>query len=205
MVQTRMPRERRRESLIEAAAAVFSRKGFANARVSDIAEEAGVGKGTLYEYFTSKEELFLAVFRYLDGQFQQRLEAWVERAPSACDRIRALFEAGAEFMEAQPELYTTSLDFWAAVREGELQEDFSRTFLASLAGYRKLTAGILAEGQRTGELGRHFDPEKVALFIVAAVDGLGFHHFLDRTLDLPGGREAFLQVLCMGLRGGTSR
>lgn len=63
--------------------------------------------------------------------------------------------------------------------------------------------------KRTGEEpGRHFDPEKAALFIVAAMDGPGFHHFLDRTPDLPGGREAFLhflQVLCTGLRGGTSR
>ena len=201
MVHTRMTREQRRESLIEAAAAVFSRKGFANARVSDIAEEAGVGKGTVYEYFTSKEELFLAVFRHLDREFQQRLEERVRRADSACGRIRAIFEAGAEFMEAQPELYAMSLDFWAAVREGELQEDFSRTFLEALAGYRQLTAEILGEGQRRGELGGHFDPEKVALFIVAAMDGMGFHHFLDRSLDLTGGRNAFLEVLCAGLRG----
>lgn len=204
MANARMSRSQRRKALLEAAAAVFSRKGFANARISDIAVEAGVGKGTVYEYFDSKEELFLEVFRHLDVEFQRRLADRVAGADSACGRLQALFEAGAEFMEAQPELYAMTLDFWAAVREGELREDFSRTFLEALAGYRRLTEDILRRGQASGELGSHFDPASAALFIVATLDGLGFHHFLDRTLDLPESRRSFLDLLCTGLRGARS-
>lgn len=51
-------KEAKRSALIDAALAVFSRVGFAAAKIDDVAEEAGVSKGTVYLYFESKEKLF---------------------------------------------------------------------------------------------------------------------------------------------------
>jgi AcrR family transcriptional regulator len=48
----------KRDKILDAARAVFSHKGFAGANVSDIAEAAGIGKGTIYLYFKSKEDIF---------------------------------------------------------------------------------------------------------------------------------------------------
>ena len=48
----------RRRRILEAARKVFARKGFAATRMIDVAEEASVGKGTLYEHFRGKEDLF---------------------------------------------------------------------------------------------------------------------------------------------------
>ena len=53
----------RRRELVRAAIRVFARKGFHDARVGDIAEEAGVAHGLLYHYFRSKEEVLEAIFR----------------------------------------------------------------------------------------------------------------------------------------------
>ena len=55
----------KRLRIIEAAVIVFSRKGFHRAKVEEIAEVAGVGKGTVYEYFKSKKELFLEMVLYI--------------------------------------------------------------------------------------------------------------------------------------------
>ena len=52
----------KRNRIIYAALIVFSKDGFQNAKIEDIAKAADIGKGTLYEYFSSKEELFLQVF-----------------------------------------------------------------------------------------------------------------------------------------------
>ena len=52
----------KRNRIINAALIVFSREGFQNAKIEDIAITADIGKGTLYEYFSSKDELFLEVF-----------------------------------------------------------------------------------------------------------------------------------------------
>jgi AcrR family transcriptional regulator len=51
-------KEKRREELIDAALRVFSRVGFASAKIDNVAVEAGMSKGTVYLYFDSKEHLF---------------------------------------------------------------------------------------------------------------------------------------------------
>ncbi len=55
MSSTSTDRGDKRPRLVRAATAVFAEKGYAATRVSDIAERAGIGKGTVYEYFTSKK------------------------------------------------------------------------------------------------------------------------------------------------------
>lgn len=55
--------EDRKQQILEAAVGVFGRKGFDGANVSDIAEAAGMGKGTIYLYFQSKEEIFRAILQ----------------------------------------------------------------------------------------------------------------------------------------------
>jgi TetR/AcrR family transcriptional regulator, fatty acid metabolism regulator protein len=67
----------RRRELLDAAAAVFARKGFHASRVGDIAEEAGVAHGLLYHYFRSKEEVLETIFRETWGALvveTQRIE-----------------------------------------------------------------------------------------------------------------------------------
>jgi AcrR family transcriptional regulator len=67
-MQTGQPKWRRRSEarpgeIVHAALEVFAEKGFAAARLDDIARQAGVSKGALYLYFETKEELFRAVVR----------------------------------------------------------------------------------------------------------------------------------------------
>lgn len=58
---TRMPREQRRAQLLDAASEVFTRKGYHAAAMDDIAEAAGVSKPVLYQHFSSKLDLYLAL------------------------------------------------------------------------------------------------------------------------------------------------
>ena len=69
-----LPPQERREELMEAAAKVFSEKGYRTAGVNDIIAEAGVARGTFYHYFESKKQVFLALIeRYFTG-FAEILE-----------------------------------------------------------------------------------------------------------------------------------
>lgn len=63
----------KRQRILMAAARVFAERGFHQATVADIAVEAGVGKGTIYEYFSSKEELFRQVVIDLWGTYTRYL------------------------------------------------------------------------------------------------------------------------------------
>ena len=73
MVAVITDRGDKRVRLVKAASAVFAEKGYASTRVADIAERATVGKGTVYEYFSSKEELLFAVFESINADISARM------------------------------------------------------------------------------------------------------------------------------------
>ena len=58
-------KKEKREKILEAAISVFAKKGTAKTKTADIAEAAQIGKGTIYEYFQSKDEIIMAAFYYV--------------------------------------------------------------------------------------------------------------------------------------------
>ena len=64
MCSNHQPQKDKKNRIIEAAAHVFAQKGYAGASVADIAVKAEIGKGTIYAYFDSGEDLFFAVFEW---------------------------------------------------------------------------------------------------------------------------------------------
>jgi AcrR family transcriptional regulator len=91
----------RRQAIIDAALEEFSAKGFAAARLDDIAARAGVGKGTIYLYFTDKEALFQELVRTSIVPVVGRLGA----TPPAQASARQLFETFIDMFIA--EVYQT--------------------------------------------------------------------------------------------------
>jgi AcrR family transcriptional regulator len=66
--------EERRGQIVESAAKVFARDGFAHARMDDIAAESGLSKGLLYWYFKSKDEIIVAIADLLLGSELRKIE-----------------------------------------------------------------------------------------------------------------------------------
>ena len=74
-------KEEKKRKILQAASDIFVEKGFSNVVISDIAQAAGIGKGTVYEYFKSKEELFSELLAFLFEHHQQYTpQAWGKNA-----------------------------------------------------------------------------------------------------------------------------
>ena len=91
-------RERRKEArpgeLLDAALSLFVEKGYAASKVEDVAQRAGVSKGTLFLYFSSKEELFKAVVRQnISGKFFEFNAALDDFEGSTADLLRIFVHA----------------------------------------------------------------------------------------------------------------
>lgn len=179
--------------------AVFIRKGFARTRVADIAEEADVGKGTVYEYFSSKEALFFAVFERIHESISNRLKADVAKPGTARERLQRIFAGASKVLRSQVENQAVVLDFWAASRGKLLEEQFRDFCVASYDFYREMFAQILRDGQKAGELKSSHDPNDLAIIVVAAFDGLGAQLFFDRSVDVERAVTAFCNTLCDAL------
>jgi len=167
--------------------------------VSDIAECAGVGKGTVYEYFDSKEDLFFAVFEWFNQEIRSRVGASVDESTPAREILLAVFRTSAEVLTEHREVFSMNLDFWAASRGTAFEDRFSTACLSMYLDYRRLTAEIIRHGQKNGEFRTGLDADQVAIVIVSALDGLGVQCWFDESVDALGATETFADALCGGL------
>ena len=69
---------RRREEILDTAVLQFAKQGFANTEMQELADSVGVGKGTLYRYFPSKRELFLAAVERGLQRLHEQIDAVAE-------------------------------------------------------------------------------------------------------------------------------
>ena len=93
----------RRQEIIAAARVVFARKGFADATLDDVAELAEFGKGTLYNYFESKEALFDSVLQDSFDQFVSIAHETLGAEGEFRDRIENFVRSELGFLFRQPE------------------------------------------------------------------------------------------------------
>lgn len=87
-----MKLKNKKQLILEAAFEVFGNKNYANARVEEIAEKAGVGKGTIYEYFQSKAHLFLEMHKWQMEEYLARIEKGLSREASPSENIYMLIK-----------------------------------------------------------------------------------------------------------------
>lgn len=162
---------RRRVEVIEAARRVFERRGFAETRMSDIADEAGVAHGTVYTYFDSKEAVLRAVIADLVADVREALRVGDEDA----DPVVRIHLANRSYLEAYAE-YARLLQ---VVQEAASAD---AAFAAVLADLRSRYVSRAVEGirrlQAEAVVDPSLDPGLAGRALCAMVEGYASHDFL---------------------------
>src|SRR5436309_10840503 len=97
--------EFRIQSIRDAAMRVIARKGMAAATVQEIADEAGVAKGTIYLYFRDRDDLVEKAFESAMGDLHKRVEEALEKEGTWEQKLRAVLAAQIGFFEANREFF----------------------------------------------------------------------------------------------------
>ena len=118
-------RENKEKNIINSAEHVFARFGFKNARMEDIATDAGITKVTLYSYFQSKENLYLAVTFYalrdLVSEFRKTLKTNADM--SGLDSTIEILKLFIEFCENNYFYSEILLDYFSLMRSTSLSDN----------------------------------------------------------------------------------
>ncbi|MBM4255845.1 MAG: TetR/AcrR family transcriptional regulator [Deltaproteobacteria bacterium] len=188
------------EAILTAAFSLFGHYGYRRTSIDDIAQEAGIAKGTVYLYFKSKEEIFRALAQQLIDKMLAASETAQAAAHNVPEQLRGILDAKFGY-------FFELLHASAHVREildakNQLCTDL---FAQADRRYQRLLAQTIAEAEKRGEL--HvarigLEPEAAAELLTRSASGLGTYSTTAPTL--PAFRrhlDALVRVFVVGLGG----
>jgi TetR/AcrR family fatty acid metabolism transcriptional regulator len=186
----------RRESIIQAAIAVFGRKDFKTARISEIAQQAGVADGTIYQYFKNKEDLFFSIPIAKTNEFRSQLELHLEGISGAFNKIRKFVWYFLYFFKTNPEYGRILM----------LEMRVSRSFVKTeTSSFLKQSVGrimdIIREGQEEGVIRQDTDIYILRHLILGTLEHMVTRWLLkDENYDLLEHHQEASRILIDGLR-----
>jgi AcrR family transcriptional regulator len=114
--------EEKAERIIESAADLFSERGFSRTDVAEIASRSGVAKGSIYNYFESKDDLFMYVCRDGLARWREAVYGDIDKTWDVYHQIDHMFEKGAAFAQEHPKYIRLYLNVTASGMEEYAEE-----------------------------------------------------------------------------------
>ncbi len=180
-----------------AAIGVFRKYGYHRTTMANIAREASVGKGTLYEYFKDKADILRYTFDDYFNAFKEGAVRVMARTSDPGERLAALVEFALDHVgewEDHCSIYVEYLGVAKRKEEGLLTLD---RFYEEFRDILKL---LIEEGQIEGQIRQEFDPEITAELLLALFDGVVLHGiFADRSYNTASIHAAALKLVSYGL------
>jgi AcrR family transcriptional regulator len=187
------PPEARRAQILAAALSCFGEKGYHASTMDDLVRASGLSKGSLYWHFSSKEDVFLALF---DAFSEELYGEWDRIAESDDDKLEVLrreCESSAQRFANKREFLMTWVEFLAHPAARERMRD-------AYAIAREKLVSIVEAGRANGSLRPGPPAEGVASTLVAALEGLLLQWLVDPEFDLEGHVRVSWTLLAEGVR-----
>jgi AcrR family transcriptional regulator len=159
--------EERKNQILDAATEVFIQKGFDEARMDDIVDEAGLSKGALYWYFKSKDEIIISILdRIFQREFRQ-IDALKYAEGSASESILQFIEIGLHDLGSIFRLMPIIYEFLALAFRNKIVQAVIKRYLNR---YLNILTTLIQRGIDSGEF-RQVEAKEVAIAASAIFEG----------------------------------
>jgi AcrR family transcriptional regulator len=199
-VISRRERERgmRREMIVTAAQNLFGKKGFELTTVDEIAAEAELGKGTIYSYFKSKSEIYVAILEKEMEVLWERMKKVGNEGRPAVDTLYCLYDIFIQFHRERKNFIETlfiQADGQNLIRLGNLALGLK----ARSAEWLEIVGRVLQKGINDGEF-ITFDVNKMAKVIIGMIFGIIIQDDMGKIdEDLDTYRQTIFQLAMKGI------
>jgi AcrR family transcriptional regulator len=167
--------------IVEAMRASVAARGIAGSTFDQVAREAGVSRGLLHYYFSTKERLLVEVVRRECDVRKRRLEASIEGAESADGVLYAMVRSFQDFLGEGPSAALMLYEMLTlAQRNAEIAAELAELGRST----RSHLSEILRSKHAAGVLELRAEPDTVALFLFALADGLTVRSLSEPDLDV---------------------
>lgn len=186
--------DQRRAQMMAAALEVISERGYADTRIADVAERAGISPALVIYYFKTKDQLLTEAIRQYEDSWYAVGQRRMAELPTSAARIEEIVAMSC-LPEADPEpasSWQLWLDFWAQAARHPAVATVRRE---SDERWRDQIAALVVAGQAAGEF-RDADPGSFAICLTALIDGLTVQIALeDPAVDPVGAFELCMQFV----------
>jgi AcrR family transcriptional regulator len=180
----------KKREIVQASLGVFAKKGFKDTIVADIASSAGIGKGTIYEYFPNKQTIFFDVFKLMEKEMDREINRGLSSSSDPSRQLKGFIKGYCRFYENLPEAMVIYIDFWIETIKDQMKmpENHLRD------RYQQIIS-ILEQGHKLGTF-RPLDTRLTATIIFSAIGGLVFQWITsNRDFTLLGAADELADTL----------
>lgn len=167
----------RRQEIISAAEKVFGNRGYASATVEEVASEAGLSKGSIYNYFPSKQSLFAELFREMIRQTEADVDALLGQSLPARQKLESLLDLWFDRFPQFHQIGRLVLEFWSSAA-ADSGGQFHAVFDDLYARNRRRVRGVLLQGELAGEFVLPHGPDIGADLLLAVLDGIELQYLV---------------------------
>lgn len=197
---TRREREKlaHRQEIIDAATRVFAQKGFSNATLDEVAQEAEFSKGALYLYFSSKEDLLFSIIKEKFEPLLEALTALLNGASSFREELHGMFSYLADMSFREKEFFSLILSQQIACFKAFSEERAVECFAIRNA-FDTFFINRINNAIRDGEL-RKIDPRAIHGVLYGASENMMFNQWNCKNIeDLQKAVDVFIDILYNGI------
>jgi len=151
-----------RQAILRAAEAIFAERGYAGARMDDVAAEVGIKRASMVYYFRDKRSLYLALLQEIYGELLRRHREVVEKPGSGRDRVFGFLEIWAGHVAERPG--SLRILMWESAR---VRRESADPLAAELAPILQVMTEVIRAGQRDGAF-RDIDPLRFLMIVTGA-------------------------------------
>jgi TetR/AcrR family transcriptional repressor of nem operon len=189
--------EATRQMILERAAPIFNRRGYAACSIQELMDATGLEKGGIYRHFANKEELAAEALRFALATNSKMRTEHLADIPGAIDKLR---QGIANFVE-QP----SCIEGGCPLMNSATDSDDGNPRLREIAskGLRRWQARlvkIIIAGMRSGEIRSGVKPRSLANMIIAAIEGAQMMSRLQRSKQPLIDAQAMLNGVLDGIR-----
>jgi TetR/AcrR family acrAB operon transcriptional repressor len=195
-------KKKKAEAISDAALKVFREHGYHKTRMVDIAQTAGMGKGTLYEYFKDKADILRFAFDQYFSVFSEGILSAMKAKTKPSEKILALVDFALQHAADWENHCAIYVDYFGAART----EEIKRFSLSGIyAEMRDILENLIKDAQAAGEIAEQFDPGAAAELLLSIYDGIILHKiFAGQEINMDVIRETSMALITQGLFFGKS-
>lgn len=156
--------ENRRENILEAATDVFSKYGFYGAKMEDIAKKAGIGKGTIYGYFDSKESLFYEMIKHGIDEYEKGLDIALNSEGDLGQKLYVLCKFHGKYLNRYIDISQIIM-----MEREILPKELMKEIVGEKAQLFNRMKKAVEEAIHKGELRKNLDSQLATIIIIGSI------------------------------------